>query len=85
VVAEEAVEDLTIAKARQRSLQDKRLQATEEVNEQLACSRERVRRLQNFVLAAWGPKDTRLEAFGVKPASGPREAKRKGGSPGYTH
>ncbi|HEV8581861.1 MAG TPA: hypothetical protein VGX68_22560 [Thermoanaerobaculia bacterium] len=84
---EEAVEDLSLAKARQRSLQEKSLQATREANDRLACSREMVQRLKNFVIAAWGPRDARLADFGIQPLGQPRVRRsvEKGGSPGLTH
>jgi hypothetical protein len=84
---EEAVEDLTILKTRQKSLQAKSLQATQDFNEQLASGAEVVMKLKSFVRAAFGRKDDRLAAFEVQPLGRPRKRKveRPGGSPGYTH
>jgi hypothetical protein len=85
---DEALEDLTVLKARQKDLQAKSRQATQDLNDQIACGAEAAMNLKSFVRAVFGRRDDRLAAFEVKPLGRPRGSRnmeRKGGSSGYTH
>jgi hypothetical protein len=84
---EEALEDVTACKARQISLKAKSLEATSELNGNLAVVREEAARLKNLVLAGFGRNDERLADFGIKPVGRRRrksaEKGGRNGSPGH--
>lgn len=66
---EEALEEVTILKSKQRELQRKRLKITDALNEHVVSCNDLAKRLQSYVKACFGRKDDRLTDFGIAPAA----------------
>ncbi len=79
---EEALEEVTILKSKQRDLERRRLKATDALNERLGSCGDLGKRLQSYVKASFDRRDDRLVDFGITPAAPVviRRNRKKGGT-----
>ena len=71
LLLEQHLEQLQAAKQRQETFHAGRVQATQELDQQMAATRELVSRIQSFLKATLGARDARLFNLGLRLSNQP--------------